>query len=299
MLPVPITLRPPRSGRPGPTVQERGGLAVERRRAAARSPRGRWRSLDSADLADVVERSRRSSIRPFIRSTRSHQPLSPHGVPLPSRKPSTTVEAHGQYAPRLVQLQRRCKNCRPRANSVTVADRYECPPAGLARERNFAFYRSRAWTVTAAGPQAGGCPVEGTPKSRACEIVEECAARTGPTDVVLSQQRKLERPHRLIFCGCLNKRVERSEIMQQDLVCSMIGREGSPGVLAEVEDAGSGGRDQGMRLCLAVNYGGVVVERRAGPGPQKLLWAIWLLSESTRNRLQTIPIPPACPIPTS
>ena len=51
---------------------------------------------------------------------------------------------------------------------------------------------------------------------------------------------------------------ERSEIMRQDLVFSMIGRrEGlSPGVLKEVEktlDCSQG--NQGMRLCLAVNYG--------------------------------------------
>lgn len=51
---------------------------------------------------------------------------------------------------------------------------------------------------------------------------------------------------------------ERSEIMKQDLTFSMIGRrEGlSPGVLAEVKKTVECSRDnQGMRLCLAVNYG--------------------------------------------
>jgi undecaprenyl diphosphate synthase len=51
---------------------------------------------------------------------------------------------------------------------------------------------------------------------------------------------------------------ERSEIMRQDLIFSMIGRrEGlSPGVLTEVEKTLECSRDnQGMRLCLAVNYG--------------------------------------------
>jgi undecaprenyl diphosphate synthase len=51
---------------------------------------------------------------------------------------------------------------------------------------------------------------------------------------------------------------ERSEIMRQDLVFSMIGRrEGlSPGVLTEVEKTLECSHDnRGMRLCLAVNYG--------------------------------------------
>jgi undecaprenyl diphosphate synthase len=51
---------------------------------------------------------------------------------------------------------------------------------------------------------------------------------------------------------------ERAEIMRQDLVFSMIGRrEGlSPGVLREVEKTIECSRaNQGMRLCLAVNYG--------------------------------------------
>jgi undecaprenyl diphosphate synthase len=51
---------------------------------------------------------------------------------------------------------------------------------------------------------------------------------------------------------------ERSEIMRQDLVFSMIGRrEGlSPGVLKEVQKTLERSQgNQGMRLCLAVNYG--------------------------------------------
>src|SRR6185369_8783234 len=51
---------------------------------------------------------------------------------------------------------------------------------------------------------------------------------------------------------------ERSEIMRQDLTFSMIGRrEGlSAGVLTEVQKTIDCSRDnQGMRLCLAVNYG--------------------------------------------
>jgi undecaprenyl diphosphate synthase len=52
---------------------------------------------------------------------------------------------------------------------------------------------------------------------------------------------------------------ERSEIMRQGLTFSMIGRrEGlTPGVLAEVDKTIACSRDNpGMRLCLAVNYGG-------------------------------------------
>jgi undecaprenyl diphosphate synthase len=52
---------------------------------------------------------------------------------------------------------------------------------------------------------------------------------------------------------------ERAEIMRQGLTFSMIGRrEGlTPGVLAEVDKTIACSRDNpGMRLCLAVNYGG-------------------------------------------
>lgn len=52
---------------------------------------------------------------------------------------------------------------------------------------------------------------------------------------------------------------ERSEIMRQDLVFSIIGRrEGlTPGVLTEVQKTIECSRNnQGMQLCLAVNYGG-------------------------------------------
>ncbi|RPI79159.1 MAG: di-trans,poly-cis-decaprenylcistransferase, partial [Planctomycetaceae bacterium] len=51
---------------------------------------------------------------------------------------------------------------------------------------------------------------------------------------------------------------ERSEIMRQDLTFTMIGRrEGvSEGVLREVDKTAECSRlNQGMRLCLAVNYG--------------------------------------------
>ncbi|HEY3965469.1 MAG TPA: isoprenyl transferase [Planctomycetaceae bacterium] len=95
------------------------------------------------------------------------------------------------------------------------------------------------------------------------EIVEECA-RLGLAQLTLYclSSENWKRPQRELdfLMSLLEQYVieERSEIMRQDLVFSMIGRrEGlSEGVLNEVEKTLACSRDNtGMRLCLAVNYG--------------------------------------------
>ncbi len=95
------------------------------------------------------------------------------------------------------------------------------------------------------------------------EIVEECA-RLGLEQLTLYclSSENWKRPQRELdfLMSLLEQYVieERSEIMRQDLVFSMIGRrEGlSEGVLNEVEKTLACSRDNtGMRLCLAVNYG--------------------------------------------
>jgi undecaprenyl diphosphate synthase len=94
-------------------------------------------------------------------------------------------------------------------------------------------------------------------------MVEECA-RLGIEQLTLYclSSENWKRPRRELdfLMSLLEQYVieERSEIMRQDLVFSMIGRrEGlSPGVLTEVEKTIECSREnQGMRLCLAVNYG--------------------------------------------
>ncbi|MBI3863132.1 MAG: isoprenyl transferase [Planctomycetia bacterium] len=95
------------------------------------------------------------------------------------------------------------------------------------------------------------------------EIVEECA-RFGLDQLTLYclSSENWKRPQRELdfLMSLLEQYVieERSEIMRQDLVFSMIGRrEGlSAGVLNEVEKTLDCSREnRGMRLCLAVNYG--------------------------------------------
>jgi undecaprenyl diphosphate synthase len=94
-------------------------------------------------------------------------------------------------------------------------------------------------------------------------IVEECARLgIGQLTLYCLSSENWKRPRRELdfLMSLLEQYVieERSEIMRQDLVFSMIGRrEGlSPGVLKEVEKTLACSRDnQGMRLCLAVNYG--------------------------------------------
>lgn len=95
------------------------------------------------------------------------------------------------------------------------------------------------------------------------EIVEECA-RLGLEQLTLYclSSENWKRPQRELdfLMSLLEQYVieERSEIMRQDLVFSMIGRrEGlSKGVLKEVEKTLECSREnRGMRLCLAVNYG--------------------------------------------
>jgi len=94
-------------------------------------------------------------------------------------------------------------------------------------------------------------------------IVEECARLgIGQLTLYCLSSENWKRPRRELdfLMNLLEQYVieERSEIMRQDLVFSMIGRrEGlSPGVLKEVEKTIDCSRDNhGMRLCLAVNYG--------------------------------------------
>ncbi|MGQ0635604.1 MAG: polyprenyl diphosphate synthase [Planctomycetaceae bacterium] len=114
--------------------------------------------------------------------------------------------------------------------------------------------------------QAQGLPrVEGHRRGVASvrSIVEECA-RLGLEQLTLYclSSENWKRPQRELdfLMNLLEQYVieERSEIMRQDLIFSMIGRrEGlSPGVLAEVEKTvACSASNRGMRLCLAVNYG--------------------------------------------
>ena len=94
-------------------------------------------------------------------------------------------------------------------------------------------------------------------------IVEECARLgIGQLTLYCLSSENWKRPQRELdfLMGLLEQYVieERSEIMRQDLQFAMIGRrEGlTPGVLREVEKTLECSRsNQGMRLCLAVNYG--------------------------------------------
>jgi undecaprenyl diphosphate synthase len=94
-------------------------------------------------------------------------------------------------------------------------------------------------------------------------IVEECARiGLGQLTLYCLSSENWKRPrHELDFLMSLLEQYvieERSEIMRQDLTFSMIGRrEGlSEGVLREVQKTIDCSRNnQGMRLCLAVNYG--------------------------------------------
>jgi undecaprenyl diphosphate synthase len=94
-------------------------------------------------------------------------------------------------------------------------------------------------------------------------IVEECARLgIGQLTLYCLSSENWKRPRRELdfLMSLLEQYVieERSEIMRQDLVFSMIGRrEGlSPGVLKEVQKTLECSRENGgMRLCLAVNYG--------------------------------------------
>lgn len=94
-------------------------------------------------------------------------------------------------------------------------------------------------------------------------VIEECA-KLGIGQLTLyclSSENWKRPPKELNFLMSLLEQYvieERSEIMRQDLVFSMIGRrEGlSKGVLTEVQKTIDCSHDnQGMRLCLAVNYG--------------------------------------------
>jgi undecaprenyl diphosphate synthase len=151
---------------------------------------------------------------------------------------------------------------------VTVADRYTdsaLADLGLAREK---LPRHIAVIMDGNGrwAQAQGLPrVEGHRRGvkSVREIVEECARlELAQLTLYCLSSENWKRPQRELdfLMSLLEQYVieERSEIMRQDLVFSMIGRrEGlSPGVLTEVEKTLSCSRDnQGMRLCLAVNYG--------------------------------------------
>lgn len=94
-------------------------------------------------------------------------------------------------------------------------------------------------------------------------IVEECAKLgIGQLTLYCLSSENWKRPQRELnfLMGLLEQYVieERSEIMRQDLQFCMIGRrEGlTPGVLKEVQKTLDCSRNnQGMRLCLAVNYG--------------------------------------------
>jgi undecaprenyl diphosphate synthase len=152
---------------------------------------------------------------------------------------------------------------------VNVATRYssgELAAEGLAREK---LPRHIAVIMDGNGrwAQNRGLPrVEGHRRGvkSVREIVEECARLgLGQLTLYCLSSENWKRPQRELdfLMSLLEQYVieERSEIMRQDLVFSMIGRrEGlSEGVLNEVEKTLTCSRDnQGMRLCLAVNYGG-------------------------------------------
>jgi len=151
---------------------------------------------------------------------------------------------------------------------VTIADRYSdstLSAQGLAREK---LPRHIAVIMDGNGrwAQAQGLPrVEGHRRGvkSVREIVEECAKLDlAQLTLYCLSSENWKRPQRELdfLMSLLEQYVieERSEIMRQDLVFSMIGRrEGlSPGVLNEVEKTLECSRNnQGMRLCLAVNYG--------------------------------------------
>jgi len=151
---------------------------------------------------------------------------------------------------------------------VTVAMRYTngaLEEEGLAREK---LPRHIAVIMDGNGrwAQSRGLPrIEGHRRGVKSVrlMVEECA-RLGIEQLTLYclSSENWKRPRRELdfLMSLLEQYVieERSEIMRQDLVFSMIGRrEGlSPGVLTEVEKTIEYSREnQGMRLCLAVNYG--------------------------------------------
>lgn len=151
---------------------------------------------------------------------------------------------------------------------MSVADRYNDTALatwGLVREK---LPRHIAVIMDGNGrwAQARGLPrVEGHRRGvkSVRELVEECA-RLDLAQLTLYclSSENWKRPRRELdfLMSLLEQYVieERSEIMRQDLVFSMIGRrEGlSEGVLTEVEKTLAQSRDnQGMRLCLAVNYG--------------------------------------------
>src|SRR5262245_14059988 len=94
-------------------------------------------------------------------------------------------------------------------------------------------------------------------------VVEECARLgIGQLTLYCLSSENWKRPQKELdfLMSLLEQYVieERSEIMRQDLVFSMIGRrEGlSAGVLREVQKTvDCSAANRGMRLCLAVNYG--------------------------------------------
>jgi undecaprenyl diphosphate synthase len=151
---------------------------------------------------------------------------------------------------------------------VTVATRYSngaLEEEGLAREK---LPRHIAVIMDGNGrwAQSQGLPrIEGHRRGVKSVrlIVEECARlEIGQLTLYCLSSENWKRPRRELdfLMSLLEQYVieERSEIIRQDLVFSMIGRrEGlSPGVLQEVEKTLECSRDnQGMRLCLAVNYG--------------------------------------------
>ncbi|MGE5193244.1 MAG: isoprenyl transferase [Deltaproteobacteria bacterium] len=151
---------------------------------------------------------------------------------------------------------------------MTVAARYTngaLEDEGLAREK---LPRHIAVIMDGNGrwAQAQGFPrIEGHRRGvKSVRLVVEECARLGIEQLTLYclSSENWKRPRRELdfLMSLLEQYVieERSEIMRQDLVFSMIGRrEGlSPGVLKEVEKTIECSRDnRGMRLCLAVNYG--------------------------------------------
>lgn len=151
---------------------------------------------------------------------------------------------------------------------MTVATRYTngaLESEGLAREK---LPRHVAVIMDGNGrwAQAKGLPrIEGHRRGvKSVRVVVEECARLGIGQLTLYclSSENWKRPRRELdfLMSLLEQYVieERSEIMRQDLVFSIIGRrEGlSAGVLNEVEKTLECSRDnQGMRLCLAVNYG--------------------------------------------
>ena len=151
---------------------------------------------------------------------------------------------------------------------MTVATRYTngaLEAEGLAREK---LPRHVAVIMDGNGrwAQSQGLPrIEGHRRGvKSVRLVVEECARLGLEQLTLYclSSENWKRPRRELdfLMSLLEQYVieERSEIMRQDLVFSIIGRrEGlSAGVLQEVEKTLECSRNnQGMRLCLAVNYG--------------------------------------------